>query len=979
MSGFKYPRGSEWRKWDLHVHTKIVQNYVFSSENSISRREQNNEEYPRVFIEHIYSIESLGAVALTDHNSAEWIDKIIKDNEKFVSQNNIETEKMITIFPGVEVESSDGIHLLVIFNPESATSEYRKSTWKGTVEHFLTSINSSGKNNSPKTTEEIMDTAEQWDAICIFAHVTSDKGFFRISSGSSKIRIYKHRLTQIFQRFFNASFNEGQENIIEGHDPQYCDERGNSKSVCCITASDAKKLLDIAANNCWIKSDPTYEGLKQIIYEPEERVYMGEEPPRKLNRGKIIKSLTVSNSNTWFADNKPLLLNEGLISVIGGKGTGKTAVLDLIAYATKSYRIFKEGEKSFLKKAFKELIDAKITVEWVEGVPDEREIGHKLEESPKDGKLRYIPQDFVDQLCSEIGKRELEEQIENVIFQKIPREDKATYVNFLSYKNDQVKVINDKKQRKAKQIEEINSKIYWLKNSISTKNKKIEEIKKTKDEISKLNNEMKKISESLEDAKNQQEILNEINALNMEKSNLEKEISELNAKLLKIEEVKNRLSMYKEDAEVFVEEIKVDLELIQISQELIEQTKIVFYPENIEEILGTRKSEVEKKRSAKKEKLSKVSDKSRNLNKNLKLEKSKQDSIQKINVILSKETKKLDSLNAEFREIEQAEKNIPDLLSQRDILFIDFFELLFEEKEKLESIYSPLESILKKSAEENERLFDFTVQFDFDIKSMAEKADGFIDHTKEGRFWHKTKAAIYAELERLKFMPNLKNGKISDADKDTARRFLKDVKGLFMKDEKGKELTVVSQLREGYTEKNFDDWLHSTSYYSITYSIKFNDIELDNLSPGLKGVALLILYLELDKEDTRPILIDQPEENLDNRSVYKTLMRYFREAKKRRQIIIVTHNPNLVVNTDSEQIIVANFDKGLEKQCARINYVSGSLENTFKLSKNDYPEEDWNKIPDLQKEGIREHVCEILEGGREAFEKREKKYGFKTS
>jgi len=154
----------------------------------------------------------------------------------------------------------------------------------------------------------------------------------------------------------------------------------------------------------------------------------------------------------------------------------------------------------------------------------------------------------------------------------------------------------------------------------------------------------------------------------------------------------------------------------------------------------------------------------------------------------------------------------------------------------------------------------------------------------------------------------------------------------------------------------------------VSYSIKFNGIELNNLSPGLKGVALLILFLELDKDDKRPILIDQPEENLDNRSVYITLMRYFIESKKRRQIIIVTHNPNLVVNADSEQVIVANFDKALEKQASRISYVSGSLENTFR---------DNSAINILEKKGIREHVCEILEGGEKAFIKRENKYQIK--
>jgi len=99
-------------------------------------------------------------------------------------------------------------------------------------------------------------------------------------------------------------------------------------------------------------------------------------------------------------------------------------------------------------------------------------------------------------------------------------------------------------------------------------------------------------------------------------------------------------------------------------------------------------------------------------------------------------------------------------------------------------------------------------------------------------------------------------------------------------------------------------------------------------------------------------------------------MSYFKEAKKRRQVIIATHNPNLVVNADSEQVIVADFDKGLKKQNSRIFYVSGSLENTFK---------DNSASIVLEKQGIREHVCLILEGGQDAFEKREKKYGFKAT
>ena len=114
------------------------------------------------------------------------------------------------------------------------------------------------------------------------------------------------------------------------------------------------------------------------------------------------------------------------------------------------------------------------------------------------------------------------------------------------------------------------------------------------------------------------------------------------------------------------------------------------------------------------------------------------------------------------------------------------------------------------------------------------------------------------------------------------------------------------------------------------------------------------------------MIIDQPEENLDNRSVYATLVGYFRDTKKKRQIIIVTHNANLVVNGDAEQIVVCNFEANDRVQGRKIKYVSGSLEHSF--------EED-STIPDvLEKKGIREHVCELLEGGHKAFKDREEKY-----
>jgi hypothetical protein len=964
LNDFPYPIGSEWRKWDLHVHTKLDSSYSFHSDPSISGREQNDEEYPKVFIEHLYSVENLGAIAITDHNKGDWIDKLIDENNKYTSSNG---KNKITILPGVEIESGDGIHLLVIFNPDTQLEDvkrnFRKLTWKETIEHFITANKNPSNPNTFKTTEEIMEEAKKWDAVCIFAHVTSDKGFFRISSGDRKTKIYKHNLTQIFQIPREGITDEGILRIINGEDPNYW-----NKSITKITASDAKRLTDIGTNNCWIKADPTFEGLKQIIYEPEERVYIGEEPPRKIERNKVIESIMVFNSNKWFEDNKPILLNEDLVSIIGGKGTGKTALLDLIAYAARSYKCYEMDEmksKSFLKKAFKKLKGTKIKLEWGDGNPDEIIIGDKLEETVEEGKVRYLPQDFTDQLCSEIGKGELEKQIEKVIFQKLPPEDRSGFNDFQAYKETQLKIVNDKKNRVAEQIKETNSIIYDHRKLISLEKKKKEEKEKVESEIKDLKREMERILESLKDFKAQREILDTLNSKNKEKSQIEDEISKLKNKLLKIDEIINKITTYIEDANTFVERLKNDLSEVEIGKKDIEKIKIVLYPENLRQILDRQKEEVDIDIKKRKKGLDKINQEIKELNDRISVEKSKQEKIREINNSLSDLEKRAGALNHDIERIKKAKNEIDWWEDKREKLFIDYFELIFEEKEKLKEIYSPLRNMLEQSEEENEKLFDFAVKFNFDIDGMAAEGHELIDLRADGKFRQSKPEVLREELEKLRFSLDFDKPNISDDEKRAIKEFLKKVRELFTEGEG----SISSQLKkQRYTEEDFDNWLFSTKYYSMSYSIKFNDIELNNLSPGLKGVALLILFLELDKDDKRPILIDQPEENLDNRSVYSTLVRYFRNAKKRRQVIIVTHNPNLVVNADSDQVIVANLDKGLKNQSSRIYYVSGSIENTFK---NDSA----GNI--LEKQGIREHICEILEGGEEAFRKREDKYQIK--
>ena len=158
----------------------------------------------------------------------------------------------------------------------------------------------------------------------------------------------------------------------------------------------------------------------------------------------------------------------------------------------------------------------------------------------------------------------------------------------------------------------------------------------------------------------------------------------------------------------------------------------------------------------------------------------------------------------------------------------------------------------------------------------------------------------------------------------------------------------------------------ASNFFEVSYEIVYDDI-FNQMSEGKKAFVVLLLLLDFSSKDC-PILIDQPEDDLDNRAIYKDLVKYLIKKKKERQIILVTHNPNIVVGADSELIIVANQNgnDSPNKSGIKFQYISGSLENTREYN-------DSIKIT-LDSQGIKQHVCEILEGGNEAFKKREKKY-----
>jgi ABC-type cobalamin/Fe3+-siderophores transport system ATPase subunit len=164
--------------------------------------------------------------------------------------------------------------------------------------------------------------------------------------------------------------------------------------------------------------------------------------------------------------------------------------------------------------------------------------------------------------------------------------------------------------------------------------------------------------------------------------------------------------------------------------------------------------------------------------------------------------------------------------------------------------------------------------------------------------------------------------------------------------------SAVTAARTPEWMQQIASWLYSTDHIQMRYSITCDGVAIEHLSPGTRGIVLLLLYLVIDKHDRRPLIIDQPEENLDPKSVFEELVPHFRDARRRRQVIIVTHNANLVVNTDADQVIVASSERRHGAGLPAVSYYSGSLENP----------------------AIRKAVCDILEGGERAFLDRERRY-----
>ena len=277
------------------------------------------------------------------------------------------------------------------------------------------------------------------------------------------------------------------------------------------------------------------------------------------------------------------------------------------------------------------------------------------------------------------------------------------------------------------------------------------------------------------------------------------------------------------------------------------------------------------------------------------------------------------------------ESDLKNLILKRKEIIEKIYDYHNSNCEVLKKIYLPIEERLKNVLELMEEKISFSVQVVVD-PNLNDKILNQIDQRYNGFFSSKQSGALNLNslIEETKFN-----------EKKSVITFIEDIYSKVTNDYD----SIDGLLRDKVLE--FYNYIGSMDYLKSQYTLKLGGKDLKQLSPGERGIVLLIFYLSLSKSNI-PLIIDQPEDNLDNQSVYSKLVPCIKSAKKNRQIIIVTHNPNIAIACDSEQIIYCEINK----KTNAISYLSGSIENNV----------------------IRKKVVDILEGTMPAFDLRRQKY-----
>lgn len=716
----------------------------------------------------------------------------------------------------------------------------------------------------------------------------------------------------------------------------------------CLNGSDAHDLGRLTRPGdrlCWIKAEATWRGFLQVLVEPEGRLFIGATPPDP-PRTSWIKRIEVTG-DTWCPA-APIALNPGLVAVIGSRGSGKTALADLIAYGADAYE---RGPASFLGKARNFVRNASVSLVWGDDTTTTQRVEAgvlgTVQADPEDrneeqGGVLYLSQHFVDSLCDPDGRKDrLRAEVERVVFQRLDPDEKLGAASFHELLERETTSLHDAKRS-------LEAEVRYRSELIAQEYRAEKRLPEMKSRLLLLEAEQRRIEANVKRiappaAKASQEILTKVQS---EVTKREEELKNLAVRIKAIKDLQFELRTIAEDFRrrssgllARIREAYPELTAQQASAFILS-----FGGDHVTVLSGVL-TKLEKEAfdlrgpaeapyppGCYMDLKAKLTQAQKTLRDAGVVEK------QLMELISSRATKEQEhkGLAEQIEFTAKSRDRIREHLTERLVAYKGCIGLLADEEAVLRRLYRPLEQELG-GLDMSESRLTLVVRRRADVAAWVRMGTAIFDMRKRHVV---TEPGKLETLARQHLVPAWEG----TADSDDA------IKAVLA------ELGEVPKLQEcliaDATLEQMATWLFSTDHVQIDYGITYDSVDIEQLSPGTRGVVLLILYLHLDTSDDRPLVIDQPEENLDPKSVFTDLVRFFKAARKRRQIIMVTHNANLVVNADADQILIANGTRSEQPGPPVLSYQVAVLEDA--ASQKD--------------------ICAILEGGVEAFRQRDRRY-----
>ena len=969
-------RGSEWRRWEPHIHvpgTILADNY---GKDSWSRYLDVLEA----------TSPALEAIGVTDYCITRSYERLKAEKE------NGRLKQCALLFPNIELRLNTGtvrgnfvnIHLMV--NPEAPNHVEELNRFLGRL--FFDAFD----DRFACTPSELMRLGRKADP-------NKEDDEAALAHGCVQFKVSRENLIQAHREMAWARENiliaaagnaDGTSGVRDAADatmrqeierashaifassPKQRDfwlgygalggdalrERYNGPKPC-LWGCDAHDIPRVGKPDedrfCWIKGAATFDALRQACIDPE-RAYVGAEPPMPALNSQIISEIVVKNA-PWMLT-PDLQLNPGLVAVIGPRGSGKTALVDMIAAGADAY-VESDVRPSFLARAREHLDDERVLLHWKdEETPTRRLLSMPMNfKADSYARVRYLSQQFVEELCSNEGMPALIDEIERVIFESHPtleQDGAADFDELLEMRACNHRATRDHEAAALADISdqigvemEKTRQIAGLRAQISEKEKQITKYQTDRKSLlpKGQNKTATRLQQVIEAAEKVRSYIRYFSLQQTSVAAVANEVKDLRqnrapSALRGMQERHSQSLITPEEWPRFLLSYKGDVDSVLAAKSLEAANNVAGWkgtsPKAAVQADGafvTDDADLPKMPlailEAEIDRLSRI----------VAADKVTADRLAAVNKKIGDETVLLTKLQGTLKDCEGAKARAARLVADRESGYVRVFDAIIGEEEVLRGLYAPLMERLSDAGGTLAKL-SFAVSRVVDVEAWATEGEQLFDK-RSGPF--KGIGSLAKEAREM----------LAEAWETSSSAEIAAAMNAFCEKHTAEFVENAPFPRTDPTKyrpwsRRFAQWLYGTDHITIEYGIKYDAIDIRKLSPGTRGIVLVLLYLALDDADDRPLVIDQPEENLDPQSIYAELVPLFQAAKRKRQIIMVTHNANLVVNTDADQIVVAEVGAHASEGLPPITYRSGGLDEAL----------------------IRKLVCDILEGGERAFQDR---------